>query len=688
MGVEIDIGDEIRVRRPDGQKGDPEAAQFAQELAESTKTLLSAISGDKDVQIQFGGDQEGSSLTTPPPGDGKTPVLPETIEAGTAEGRRRARAGIDSAAAWLAHHNHDLHTHFAPASEHARQVYDMLEKARCDALLGRRLKGTHVNLEQALKDYVQEQAPNDPAAQQALVAAYMMMRQETTGEDMTELNARYVEAQSKNLDRNILSTWEKLGNAYRRVTGQPPLTAAQKLKALAQHADNPEEYARHARKLAYNLASLFDLKDKAWKPEDTQNKQNKQDAPPGEGDNPAAKNGNSAPSQAQKEPSKPKEEKKKVSLREAFTEKAPDDVAQLDDAPLGDKERRVNGAPPLIDPLEIDPGYKIYTTEFDRVISGREFVGYNSPGECRQRLDREMTSYKTLVGRLAAKLQRKLLAMQRRSWSYDLEDGKLDPARLVRVVTTPDQPLAYKEEKKAPFKETIVTILVDNSGSMRGDGKIVTAAMTTDILAQTLERAGIKTEILGFATDDNNKSARKALASGTGLSGLVSRKPEGRMEDLLHVVYKNASQPYRRCREDIACMLGGRLDQNVDGEALVWAYNRIARRPEERKILIVISDGDPAAGYFTKGESADYYGHAVLATHLEKVTKFIEDRTPVELVAIGIQNDVRRFYKNAVVIQNPSQLAPVLIGKLDALFDPPEKSGRRSARKAVPKARV
>lgn len=703
-------------RKP-GKGGEAEA--FAKDLAGSADMVFRTLSGEKDVRIAFRTGGAGP-VTMPPDSDGRTLFLPEKIEAGTPEGRRRARAEIDTAAAWVARHDADIHRNHTPETGRARRIYNALEKARCEALFGRDFKGAAANMEQTVRDYVLDEAPQDSAAQQALGAVYMMALEKISGDPLKGPNGEFVASQKKTIDKKMLSRRDRALNVFKRLAGRAEKTVEQQVADLAVHAENEEEYAKRAAALSDALAPLFDIEQQQWtqeKSEKSRREEEKSRSGNGQGQSNQSQNsegkrgqdksdqdksdqdksgrdgkGDPSPSSPQEPPDQEQEDRKdapssetlapsptaarpedrpqpeEVSLREAFQAKADH---HADDGKTGTVPR-----PLLLDPQEVDPDYKIFTKEFDRVVSGGEFAAKEGAdvAVCRQELDMLLQSQDALVSRLAVRLQRKLMAMQRRSWACDLDDGKLDPARLARIVADPRQPLAYREEKESPFRETAVTILVDNSGSMQMPrDKINMAAMTADTLARVLERAGIGTEILGFTTAIENLSREKYLR--------LSKATAGRVEDLVHVVYKRAGQPYRRCREDIAAMLGGCLLENVDGEALAWAYNRLIARPEERKILLVVSDGAPYAKYKDKygGPNPMY-----LSYHLKKVVKFIEQKTPVELAAIGIGNDVGEYYKNAVTIHKPSQLAPVLIGKLDALFDPPEKAARRVAnRKAL-----
>jgi cobaltochelatase CobT len=312
-------------------------------------------------------------------------------------------------------------------------------------------------------------------------------------------------------------------------------------------------------------------------------------------------------------------------------------------------------------------GYGVFTTAFDEVVSVAELCGSAELARLRAQLDQSLMRFESMIGRMANRLQRKLLAQQTRSWDFDLEEGILDSARLARVVVNPSTPLSFKMERETAFRDTVVTLLIDNSGSMRGR-PIAVAAMSADILARTLERCGVKVEILGFTT--------RAWKGGQSREAwLRAGKPAapGRLNDLRHIVYKAADAPWRRARSNLGLMLReGLLKENIDGEAILWAHSRIAARPEQRRILMVISDGAPVDDSTLSVNPGNY-----LERHLRHVIADIETHSPIELLAIGIGHDVTRYYRRAVTISDPEQLGGALLGQLSSLFEP--DTGRRAA---------
>ncbi|MBW8318835.1 MAG: cobaltochelatase subunit CobT, partial [Rhizobium sp.] len=311
--------------------------------------------------------------------------------------------------------------------------------------------------------------------------------------------------------------------------------------------------------------------------------------------------------------------------------------------------------------------YKIFTQEFDEIVTAEELCDEAELERLRAFLDKQLAHLQGAVGRLANRMQRRLMAQQNRSWEFDLEEGYLDPARLTRLVIDPMQPLSFKKEKDTKFRDTVVTLVIDNSGSMRGR-PITVAATCADILARTLERCGVKVEILGFTTKawKGGQSREKWLTNG---------KPPtpGRLNDLRHIIYKSADAPWRRSRRNLGLMMReGLLKENIDGEALMWAHGRLMARPEQRKIMMMISDGAPVDDSTLSVNPGNY-----LERHLRAVIEQIETRSPVELLAIGIGHDVTRYYRRAVTIIDADELAGAMTEQLAALFEDQQTSGAR-----------
>ncbi len=332
-------------------------------------------------------------------------------------------------------------------------------------------------------------------------------------------------------------------------------------------------------------------------------------------------------------------------------------------------------------PDDPNAGYKVFTRAHDEQIAAEDLCDGEELTRLRSYLDQQLKPLQSVVGRLANRLQRRLLAKQNRAWSFDLEEGVLDTARLTRVIVDPLSALSFKQEEDMPFKDTVVSLLLDNSGSMRGR-PIMVAALCADILARTLERCGVKVEILGFTTRawKGGRAKEDWLAAG--------RPPQpGRLNDLRHVVYKSADAPWRRARKNLGLMMReGLLKENIDGEALMWAHERLLPRAEQRRILMVISDGAPVDDSTLSANPGNY-----LERHLRGVIHWIETHSPVELIAIGIGHDVTRYYKRAVTITDAEQLGGAMTEKLAELFDekaPEAKHAPRSPREARAMARA
>ena len=330
-----------------------------------------------------------------------------------------------------------------------------------------------------------------------------------------------------------------------------------------------------------------------------------------------------------------------------------------DEASAGESEEAAENRPPQPTGDRRGPDYKAYTTKFDEIVNAEDLCEPEELQRLRDYLDKQLQNLSSVVGRLANRLQRRLMAQQNRSWEFDLEEGVLDAARLSRVVIDPQQPLSFKREKEMDFRDTVVTMLIDNSGSMRGR-PITVAATCADILARTLERCGVKVEILGFTTRAwKGGQAREAW--------LQAGKPAnpGRLNDLRHLVYKAADAPWRRARKNLGLMMReGLLKENIDGEALDWAYKRLLGRTEQRRILMMISDGAPVDDSTLSVNAGNY-----LERHLRYVIEEIETRSPIELIAIGIGHDVTRYYRRAVTIVDAEELGGAMTEKLAELFD-------------------
>ena len=306
-----------------------------------------------------------------------------------------------------------------------------------------------------------------------------------------------------------------------------------------------------------------------------------------------------------------------------------------------------------------DLDYKIFTNKFDEIIKAENLENFNDALKLRKTLDQQLIGFQDVITKLANKLQRQLLAKQNRSWEFDLEEGLLDSSKLPRIIMDPYNSLSFKKEKDLDFKDTVVTLLIDNSGSMRGR-PITIAAICADILSRTLERCSVKVEILGFTTKNWKGGQCREFWNKTG-----KPKTPGRLNDLRHIIYKSADTHWRQAKNNLGLMLKeGLLKENIDGEAISWAFNRIKKRKEERKIIMVISDGAPVDDSTLSVNSGDF-----LEKHLKKIVKFIEEKTSIEILAIGIGHDVSRYYNRAIKITDVNELGDVMISELSHLFD-------------------
>lgn len=591
-----------------------------------------AISADAEVEVAWSADVPGAS------GNRFRVPLPARDLPG--EQVTEARGFADSFALKLRHHDAGLHTSFAPPEPIARACYDAIEQVRYEALGANRFDGIKSNLDAA----TELRMVSDPIAQAQnssevplQTALSLMLREKLTGEPIPETAQAGVE-----LVRDFLE--ESVGKGF----------AAFKESLTDQDA---------FQKLTLDLLRDLDLTRPMDAPDETDNDDSDEDE--GQDDEQSGdeqQEGDADPQSAEMAG----EMAEGDSDGDADSEMSADD--ELQDGEPGE-EGDASNAPvrpnrPQTDiPNDLD--YRAFTERFDEEIEAPELCDAEELDRLRAYLDSQLTGLQGVVTRLANRLQRRLMAQQNRSWDFDQEEGVLDAARLSRVVVSPGTALSYKVERDVDFKDTIVTLLIDNSGSMRGR-PISIAAISADILARTLERCGVKTEILGFTTRawKGGQSREAWLADG---------KPHnpGRLNDLRHIVYKQADEPWRRARRNLGLMMReGLLKENIDGEALLWAHSRLIYRPEERRILMVISDGAPVDDSTLSVNSAGY-----LEAHLRGVIDWIENISPIQLVAIGIGHDVTRYYRRAVTIMDVEQLGGTIMEQLAELFED-EKGGR------------
>jgi cobaltochelatase CobT len=584
-----------------------------------------AIAHDPELDIAFAseaGQSPGKTARVPSPGPSLEPKL-------VAE----ARGAADAAALRLRHHDSGIHRVAAPADPDAAAVFEALETARVEALGARAMDGVRGNLEMLAEARIRADAitrARTPEEVPLATAVGLLARQRLTG-------AGPPAAAREGL--KLVSGWieEKAGA---------------ELDALALTIDDQQAYATLSRRLLEDL----DL-ETAAEPADEELDEGGDE---GEGEEPGSDEGDDSEDEGSTgdgEMDMRREE------REGEQDETPAGEEESEGEETSAGEEGSDSAQPRAARRnwadEPATDYKAFTTRFDEVVEAEELCDVEELGRLRAYLDQQMGQMQGVVTRLANRLQRRLMAQQARSWEFDQEEGLLDAARLARVIVSPGHSLSYKVEKDTDFKDTIVSLLIDNSGSMRGR-PISIAAICADILTRTLERCGVGSEILGFTTRawKGGQSREQWLADG--------RPPlPGRLNDLRHIVYKRADEPYRHSRRNLGLMMReGLLKENIDGEALLWAHRRLLARPEERRILMVISDGAPV-----DDSTASANGGTYLERHLRQVIGWIEDRSSIELAAIGIGHDVTRYYSRAVTIMDAEQLGGALIEQLAGLFE-------------------
>jgi cobaltochelatase CobT len=547
----------------------------------------------------------------------------------------------------LRHHNAKTHARRRPVGEIGRAVYDAVEDARCESLGANRMKGVSDNLNVVIEDRCRAKGLHRISDQDEAPLADIMgliVREKLTGKAPPPSAKQAVDMSRAWLESKV---GNDLDNLHEVIEDQ--VAFAKSLRQLISHLELPDEETDQT-----NEQSDPDAADDQSDPDQAE----------GEAEGESGESGSDEDSDA-----------------DSFDEQAADDDATAADAEDSDDDQMVPSGADDTDPSgrmrrpedmygnRREPTYKAYTQEFDEVVDAQDLCDPEELTRLRAQLDQQIAHLKGVTSKLANRLQRKLMAQQNRSWEYDLEEGMLDAARLSRIVIDPMVPLSFKVEHETDFRDTVVSLLIDNSGSMRGR-PIGIAAMSADILAQTLERCGVKVEILGFTTRTwkGGRSREKWLSDSKPTS-------PGRLNDLRHIVYKAADAPWRRARKSLGLMLReGLLKENIDGEALLWAHDRLINRPEQRKILMVISDGAPVDDSTLSVNSGNY-----LERHLRDVIGWIEGLSPVELIAIGIGHDVTRYYRRAVTLVDVEQLGGTVLGELASLFDEETPAMRAAA---------
>ena len=586
-----------------------------------------AIAHDSDVEVAFGGESSSAALgkvaRVASPGSSLEPRL--VIE---------ARGAADAVALRVRHSDAGLHGRRSPADADARAVFDALEGARVEALGARAMAGVRGNLAGLAEARVRGDAITRARTAEEVplaTAIGLIARERLTGEAPPAAAATGLA---------LVAQWiEDKGGAD--------------LDALALTIDDQAGFATLARRLLEDL-DLAEAEPPADETpdeggDDEQGEDEGADEPDQAGDE-GAEAGGELEMRGEEQRDDGDEQPSESEQQEAGDEEAAGEEGDDSGQPREGRRNWVDA--PVTD-------YKPFTNRFDETIEAGELCDEDELTRLRAMLDLQMASLQGVVTRLANRLQRRLMAQQARSWDFDQEEGMLDAARLARVIVSPAHSLSYKIERETEFRDTVVSLLIDNSGSMRGR-PISIAATSADILARTLERCGVATEVLGFTT--------RAWKGGQSREAWLSegRPPNpGRLNDLRHIVYKRADEPYRHARRGLGLMMReGLLKENIDGEALLWAHNRLIARREERRILMVISDGAPVDDSTASANHGSY-----LDAHLRQVIGWIENRSSVELAAIGIGHDVTRYYRRAVTIMDAEQLGGALVDQLASLFD-------------------
>ena len=537
----------------------------------------------------------------------------------------KARAEFDSAALKKKFSNKDIFKQNLPVNSSCKSLYSIAEKIRYECLGSKMLKGIEKNLKENYKQIINLKRKD----------------QLKTREDVSVIEAfelymlkKFHKIDLNPLTKKMLNFWEKDFD-----------------KVIEKHINflttNLEDQDRYSSKFSQILKEM----------EIFQNEENEEniDDNKDEGQNNPSNDDQESDNEDKRE--QDQKEESEASLDSDYNideykldEQLVDTNSDLQSNDQIIQKKKIN---------EINVDYKIFTNQYDETLKAENLENFDDALKLRKNLDQQLIGFQDVITKLANKLQRQLLAKQNRAWNFDLEEGLLDSSKLPRIIMDPYNSLSFKKEKDLDFKDTIVTLLIDNSGSMRGR-PITIAAICADILSRTLERCSVKVEILGFTTKNWKGGQSRELWNKNGKS-----KNPGRLNDLRHIIYKGADTQWRQAKNNLGLMLKeGLLKENIDGEAITWAFNRLKKRREERKILMVISDGAPVDDSTLSVNSGDF-----LEKHLKKIVKYIEDKTDIEILAIGIGHDVSRYYDRAIKITDVNELGDVMISQLSALFD-------------------
>ncbi len=593
----------------------------------ATASTLKAISGKmiEEREIKFSGSTSYLSSK-----EVRLPIISQELNESELF---KLRGESDKIALKIKHHDPVLHSKYIPSSDLSSQIFQLAEESRIEAVGSKNLVGIKKNLQNLVVEKFKETILPVPGGEdkEALVSAlHLVIREKITGSESPSNTSVSLEKWRPWINN-------KIGNL---------------LNQLAENTNNQEAFAKYTKELLSVLHADIGERDHN---NDGENEDTEDNNP-----NENEENDSSAESESDNDEDAGLDSSSDTQENDQELQGETQDAdADNED---GESEGEIVPNPLSGDNIgknNINYNYQVFSTKYDEIVNATELCEEDELSRLRGTLDKQLENLQGAIARLANKLQRKLQAKQNRSWNFDLEEGMLDASKLARVITQPLFPLSYKQEKDMEFRDTIVTLLIDNSGSMRGR-PITIAAICADIMARTLERCGVKVEILGFTT--------KAWKGGQSREQWINegkRAYPGRLNDLRHIIYKPADAPWRRAKNSLGLMLReGILKENIDGEALIWAHERLLGRVEDRKILMVISDGAPVDDTTLSSNSGNY-----LELHLKQVISFIENRSPVELVAIGIGHDVTRYYDKAVTLTDAEQLGGAVTEQLADLFN-------------------
>ncbi|CDO47619.1 cobaltochelatase subunit CobT [Bartonella henselae] len=609
-------------------KDSPNSTLDAEAFKKAISDCIRAIAGTHKLEVSF--NHHKPSLNE------NYARLPELPQHATEKDITITRGLGDSMALRTAWHDKRIHAQFAPLESEARTIFDALEQTRVEAIGTLSMEGIAQNLDKMLADkyqraHYQKISTQSEAPIQEAIA--LLLREKIT------------ERPPPKEAGPVLELWRQ--EIERKVTAE--------LNELTYHIYNQQAFASIVRQMLVTLKMAVQLEETF---ETLDNKKLKNECEPHNQADKESKNEKYAKSEEKVETEQESDTRDQGKTQATQSNDNDQTEEEQERSGLQEKSNQSKRLFTVSEQMERLADYKVFTRQFDEILEATDFCSESELNHLRHCLDKQINHLQNIVGRLANRLQRRLMAQQNRNWNFDLEEGYLDTSRLPRLIIDPMQPLSFKMESNTQFRDTVVSLLIDNSGSMRGR-PITVAASCADILAQTLERCGVKVEILGFTT----KTWKGGKSREQWLNQNKPHHP-GRLNDLCHIIYKSADTPWRRARRNLGLMMQeGLLKENIDGEALIWAHQRLLSRHEQRRILIVISDGAPVDDSTLSVNSSNY-----LEKHLRAVIQEIQTHSPIELIAIGIGHDVARYYQRAVTIMNAEELAGAITKQLEMLF--------------------